>query len=256
MPYSPRLLFWDIETSHNLVAVFKLFKQDYIGHENLLQERFIICASWKWAEMTRVESVSGLDHMTRWLRKPHDDYHVVKTLHGVLSEADIIVAHNGDRFDTKFVEARMIYHGMKPLPPLISIDTLKVAKKRFLFNSNRLDYLGAYLGVGRKQPTTSGLWLRVLKGDRAAIREMVRYNRRDVLLLERVFEKLRPYVAARLVSSVQNCPRCAAGRLQARGFQQSLVATYQRYQCLQCGGWSRKLKSEKEQGERPEVRPL
>src|SRR6202007_1093580 len=99
---------------------------------------------------------------------PYNDLHVLQVLHSVLAEADVIVAHNGDKFDIKFTEARMLIQGLPPLPPIQKIDTLKVAKDRFMFNSNKLDYLGQILKVGRKQHTSPQLWLEVLKGNKVA----------------------------------------------------------------------------------------
>lgn len=242
----PKILLWDIETSHNLVAAFRLF-EDYTPPENIVQERFIICAAWKWLGDKKVSSVSVLDDPELFALNPYDDLHVLKTLHSVLSEADVIVAHNGDKYDIKFTEGRMLMQGLDPLPPLTKIDTLKVAKKRFLFNSNKLDYLGQILGVGRKKKTGNQLWLKVLQGDPQAIKKMVTYNEGDVTLLEKVFLKLRPYMSAHLSGESfgqVGCPRCASLKIQQRGVHRTLTRTFQRFQCQACGGWFRRLKSE------------
>ena len=243
---SPRILLWDCETSHNLTAVFQLRQQDYIPSENIIQERFIICASWKELGKHSIHSVSILQDPKRFAADPFDDHHVVKTLHSVLSGADALIAHNGDSFDLKFAEARMLVHGLPPLPPITSIDTLKVARNRFLFNANNLNYLGNLLGVGHKKPTKTGLWLKVLQGDKQAIRDMVAYNRQDIVLLEKVFLKLQPWIAThvnRQLYGGTGCPRCGSMNLQARGTHKALTRTYQRYQCQTCGGWHRTLKA-------------
>jgi len=232
----PRLLFWDVETSHNLAAVFKLFGEDYISHENIVQERYIVCGAWKWDGERSVHGVSVLDDPKRFKRDPNDDRHVVQTLHGVLSQADIIVAHNGDRYDIKFHAARALAHGLSPLPPIQSVDTLKVAKSRFLFNSNRLDYLGQFLGLGRKKSTPRGLWLDVLRGDAKAVKTMLSYNKQDVILLEAVYRKLAPYVKQTLHHGV-GCPRCGSAQTNAQGVRRTLSGMYQRHQCQACGGW-------------------
>jgi hypothetical protein len=242
----PKILLWDIETSHNIVAVFKLFGEDYINHENLLQERFVICASWKWLGRKPVESVSVLDNAKLFGKEPYNDKFVCQVLHSVLSDADVIVAHNGDGFDIKFAETRMMAHGLPPLPPITSIDTLKVAKSRFMFNSNKLDYIGRFLGVGKKIHTTPGLWLGVLRGDKSAIREMVAYNKGDVELLERVFLKLRPYMKEHINRELfggTGCPRCGSKHVQSRGTHKAISNTYRRFACMDCGGWYREAKT-------------
>lgn len=239
----PRIVIWDVENSHTVAAVFQLAHNDYISHENVLQERFLISASWKVLGERTVHSVSVLDDPKRFARNPHDDLHVLKTLHKVLSEADVIVAHNGDNFDIKLTEGRMLFHGLSPLPTIPSIDTLKVAKGRFLLLSNKLDYLARFLGFGKKVSTKNELWLRVLQGDRSAIREMVRYNKHDVVLLEKVFLKLRPYCANHLnralFGKTEGCPRCGSRKFQSRGTHKAISRVYRRFQCNACGGWWR-----------------
>lgn len=242
-----KIVLYDIETSHNLVAAFQLKNQDWINPENIVQERHLVSASWKILDAKTVEAVSLLDDPKRFKRNPHDDLHVLKVLHEVLSGADVIVAHNGDAFDIKFTEARMLIQGLPPLPPITKIDTLKVARDRFLFNANNLNYLGQVLKVGKKTQTSPGLWLRVLKGEAAAIREMVGYNKMDVILLEKVFKKLQPYIANhvnRQLFGEVGCPRCGSLKVQSRGVHRAITQVYQRFQCQNCSGWFRALKAE------------
>ena len=198
----------------------------------------------------KVHSVSVLDAAKRFKKDPQDDFHVVKSLHAVLSSADIIVAHNNDGFDKKYLDTRILYHGLPALPPVVSIDTLKVAKSRFLFNSNKLDYLGGYLKVGRKIKTSPGLWMRVMNGDVAAIKSMIRYNQEDVRLLERVYNKLKPYIPNAVnfeLFGSDGCPRCGAtSGIQSRGVHRAISRVYQRFQCQTCGGWFRSVLNDKD----------
>jgi hypothetical protein len=244
----PRIILYDIETSHNLAAVFQLKHNDYINAENIVQERVIISVAWKELGKKQVYAVSPLDFKQKNLL---DDRNVCKRLHEVLSSADVLVAHNGDEYDIKFAKGRMLVHGMPPLPPILSIDTLKVARKQFLLNANNLNYLGNLLKVGSKKPTKQGLWLKVLQGDRAAIRQMVSYNKEDVRLLERVFLKLRPHIADHTNRQLfgesghgrLDCPRCGSSDVQSRGIHRAATNVYQRFQCQVCAGWFRERKA-------------
>ena len=240
-----RTLFWDIETSLQPVAVFQLANNDWIRPESLLGERFIICAAWKWAGESKIHTVSVLDDPKRYKKDPHDDYHVVKTLRGVLAEADLIVHHKGDSFDKPWLNGQILMHGLAPLPPIPSVDTYKVAKTNFYLNSNSLDYLGKRLRVGAKISTGHGanLWMRVLNGERSAVEEMVRYNKGDVILLEKIFEKLRPYMSSHLNRELlgeEGCPRCGSKKLQSRGYHRAISRVYRRFQCQSCSGWKRR----------------
>lgn len=245
MPHNaPRIICYDIESSHNLAAVFALKQQDaYISSDNIVQERFVISVAWKELEAKTVQSVSLLSDPKRFKRDHTDDRHVLEVFHEVLMGADVLIAHNGDQFDAKMLKGRMLVHGLPPLPPILSIDTLKTARSQFLLNANNLDYLGHLLGVGHKKPTKQGLWLKVLKGDAAAIKEMVAYNKQDVLLLERVFLKLQPFipdhVSRQLFTGGTACPRCGSSKVQSRGVHRALTHQYRRLQCATCGGWFR-----------------
>ena len=250
---SPKILLYDLETSLETAAIFALKDNDWIDPSNLLTERYVICASWKWLGEGEVHSVSVLDDVKRYAANPHDDRHVVETLHAIMQTADVIIAHNGDGFDKRYLDTRSLQLGLDPLPPITSIDTYKIAKQKFLFNSNSLNYIAKYLGLGEKIQTSKGLWLRVLNGDAKAIVDMEIYNRQDVVLLEAVFNRLRPYCPAHVnrelfgVADGLACPRCGSTNVQSRGVHRAITKTYQRFQCQNdgCRGWFRRLRGEK-----------
>ena len=243
----PRILLYDIETSLQTVAVFGLKYTDFIDPANIITERHVICVCWEWLGENKVRSLSLLDDAKRFKKDIHDDTHVVSEFHKVLSTADVVVAHNGDSFDYRYLKTRMMVHELPALPPVTSIDTYKIAKQQFNFNSNKLDYLGKYLGVGGKKSTPKGLWLDVLAGSRTAIQTMVDYNKRDVTLLKDVFLKLRPYApnyVNRELFGKTGCPRCGSKKIQSRGVHKAISRVYQRYQCQACSGWFRSVKND------------
>lgn len=232
-----KILCLDIETSYSVVATFGIWNQN-IPIDSILDEWYIICAAWKWVGEDKVYSKSILDCPNK------TDQVVVKALRDAIAEADIILGHNSDKFDVKKLNTRVLQYGMEPMPPVKSIDTLKVAKKYFKFTSNRLDYIAQYLGVGAKMTTSKGLWLRVLKGDVDAVQEMLDYNVVDVEITEKVYMKFRPYMAQHphlklfTGESTDCCPACSSKRLQKRGYSFTSVGRRQRFQCLDCAKWS------------------
>lgn len=234
----PRILFWDIETSYILAYVFGLF-EERISYENIKQDWFIICAAWKWGH-------ESLPVCAR-IKDAPNDYGVVKIVHDVLSKADVLVHHNGDQFDLKKFNARAISYGLDPIPPLTQIDTLKIARKHFKFTSNRLDYLGEFLGVGRKLDTPKGLWKLATEGDQDAIKQMATYNKQDVLLLEEVYNKLKPYTPSKINLNYfikHNgkegvCPKCGSADTIKMGRDYSYKPPRQKVKCKSCGGWHR-----------------
>lgn len=239
----PRILLWDIETAPNLLWSWSLrIPSGYLHHDNIEKERTIICGCWKWQGKKKVY-ITAVKHT-----RPDDDLAVVKALREVVASADAIVHHNGDSFDLKWLRARILYHGLPPLPPVLTIDTKKIAKSAFYFNSNRLDYLAKYLRIGCKIKTEFDLWKSVMRGVKSALEKMIRYNKHDVVLLEKVYDRLLPHAPAKLKRLYENreaCQHCGGTHVQYRGYVYTAANKYKRYQCLGCGKWGQSAKAEK-----------
>jgi len=231
-----KILFWDIETQKLITQTFSLYP-DSINHEDIIRDWYIICGAWVFNDNKQVKAVSVMDNKARFTKDPCDDKYVVTKLHEVISQADIIVHHNGDKFDWKKFNARVIYHGLTPLPEIQMIDTLKLARRHFAFTSNRLDYLGRHLGLGQKIETAKGLWEGARLGDKKAINQMVKYNKQDVLLLREVYKKLKPYVRLPF-TAIDKCPKCESDHLTKQGIKKTKTNSYQKWQCQDCGSWS------------------
>lgn len=240
-----KTLFWDIETSHDIVATFGLY-QDSVPHSNIIQNWFIISGSWKWEGEDKIHNTKSLVNKENFA----DDKEIVRKLADIVNKADIIVHHNGDKFDLKKLNTRLIFHRLPPLKnnPL-TVDTLKAAKKHFSFTSNRLDYLGIFLGVGKKVETPKGLWMDVLKGNKKALNTMIGYNDGDVVLQEAVFNVLKPYIDLPLVDKNYCgtiCNHCQSPQIQFRGYLLTKAGVkYKRFQCQDCGAWGQLRKREK-----------
>jgi len=152
--------------------------------------------------------------------------------------------HNCDQFDTKWLRGRCLYHNIQMYPDYTSIDTLKLARKVFRLNSNRLDYIAKYLGVGKKTETGGfDLWKEiVLNNNKESLEKMVNYCKNDVVILEKVFNKINNYVGhtthrgVALGKSNHSCPECGGTHSVSNG--QRITATgikKQRLQCQDCG---------------------
>ena len=157
-----------------------------LDHHNIIKERAIICACYKWEGEDEV-------HALTW--NNGDDRQLCEDLSVVLADADELIAHNGDRFDLRWFNARCLIHRLPPQPPRRTVDTLKWALRHFYLNSNRLDYLGKLLLGEGKIHTSFDLWRNiVLANDAESLAKMVEYCCKDVRLLERVWARLRDYV--------------------------------------------------------------
>jgi DNA polymerase III epsilon subunit-like protein len=243
----PRIIIWDIETSEMIVKSWGLWNQNH-SHKSIVQDWNIICISWKVLGKKKVHTLS-LD----FNKSRSNDYDLCKDMRDILVTADALVHHNGNAFDLKKFNARLIYHSIDPLPPIICIDTLKEARKIAKFSSNRLDYLGTHLGLGAKLETGGqGLWDGVRDGDPKALQLMISYCEQDVLLLERIYLKLRGYMKSHpnLTLHTQDnitCPKCGSHRKHRYGTRRTASGMIrQQYQCLDCYGYYTLRVSEKE----------
>ncbi len=178
-----RRLFLDIETSPDVVMTWRIGFKINISHDSILKERAIICACWSWEEEDKV-------HYAHW-DKDQNDKVILAPLLAAINEADEIVMHNGDRFDLPWVKTRCLFHGLPTLPSHKTVDTLQWARRKFYFNSNKLDYIAKFLGIGGKIKTEFGLWKDIVLHDcPKAMKRMVTYCQYDVTLLKKVWKRL------------------------------------------------------------------
>ena len=232
-PY--RIAFIDIETAPNLGYTWAKYEQNVIAFK---KEWFMLSFAVKWAGADKVKTY-GLPQFEGYENDRADDSNLVAKLWSVLDEADLVVAHNGDRFDLRKANARFLQHGLTPPSPYKTVDTLKLARKYFALTSNKLDDIAKVLGLGKKAETGGfQLWLDCMAGDEKAWRKMLRYNANDVVLLEKVYECLRPWHATHPDTHFGACYACGSGRLTRRGFEFGNGKKHQRLQCQGCGKWS------------------
>lgn len=217
----------DLETSPNLAYVWEKYEQDVIAFK---KERELLSFAYKWSGERKVHT---------YCLKDHTPFQLTKKLHDLFNEADTIVGHNVRKFDIKMANAFFVRFHLKPTSPYKTIDTLEIARNKFRFNSNKLNDLAQYLGIGQKVETGGfKLWLECLKGNGRAWKRMREYNKQDVVLLEKVLLILRPWSSTPTNQEGIKCPACGSVHIQKRGWSFNRVFKNRRYQCSDCGRWS------------------
>lgn len=234
----PKILFFDIETSPIEGTSWQLYETN-IGHMRL--DSHLLSFAYKWVDHPKVV-VHALCDYPKYKKDMRSDRELAIELWKLFNIADIIVAHNGDAFDIKRANARFLVHGLAPPPIIKTQDTLKMARQRFKFSSNKLNDLGKSLGLGQKL-THSGidLWIRCIAGEMEAWAKMKEYNIQDVVLLEQLYNRIQPWAKSypnmNLYDGGDGCPRCLSSNIMKRGFEYKLTTKRQRFQCKDCGGW-------------------
>ena len=233
-------LFLDIETSPLVVESWNLYPER-LSYESIRQPRAILCGAWS------SEGSSDIEYTDQFTLKNGqiDDTANCNNLYHTLVGADVLVMHNGDKFDLPIIRTHLLERGFPPIPPIKTIDTLKLARKYFKFSSNRLDHLGETLGVGRKIKTEYRLWQEVMNGNKQALQKMVDYNIQDVELLKRVYYRMAAWFGNEvrnntIASPHDPCPSCGSTKgHQSRGWGKNIKSVYRRYQCKSCRAWNR-----------------
>ncbi len=237
-PKPVRLLFYDIEVAFMLSALWQL-DAGYVNPDMLEQpEKFLLSWSAKWSDETKVRS----QVVTPTEAKAEDDSRIVDGLAKLVRQADYVVAHNGNKFDLKRLNTRVLLNGSQPLGSVQTIDTLLIARQSFDFASNRLNFIAKLLDIGEKHSTSLDLWRRCIRGEGKALKQMQEYNKQDVILLEHVFHAMRPYAKKipRLIDAAEwrqeNCPYCgSADRKPGENpYHRTGVNTYPKWRCEEC----------------------
>jgi hypothetical protein len=239
---SPRVAFFDVENTPSIGYFWgNLWETSII---EVTEPWYMLSFSYKWLGENKIHC-RALPDYPLYKKDTKNDKSLIEDLHDLFDEADVLIAHNGDRFDIRKSNARFLMHGLRPPSPSKSIDTLKAARRFFHFQSNKLDDLARYLKVGRKLPHTGfDLWKRCMgeKYDKAAWDMMRKYNKHDVHpLLEGVYNKLKPYMTNHpdltIYDDRPGCPTCQSTRVHRRGFEVSRKRKYRKYHCGNCGKW-------------------
>lgn len=228
-----KILIYDIETEPNLGYTWGKYEQNVLAY---VKEGGLLSFSYKWLGDKTVHVVTR--------EGQRSDRALTKKLWRVLNEADVTVTQNGKSFDHKKANTRMLFWGLKPPVPQRKVDTLVEAKKHFKFNSNRLDDMCAFLGIGRKVKHEGfELWRACMGGDSKAWARMRRYNKRDVQLTEKLYLRLRPWIdnhpnVGSFDGKHKACSKCGHTRLKSQGWRHTKTRSYRLYRCLKCQGFT------------------
>jgi hypothetical protein len=230
-----KILFLDLETSPNLAFVWGLWQQN-VSINQLMESTEVICFGARWHGKKEV-IFKSVHH--------HGKKAMLDELHKLMEEADVLVGWNSQAFDSKHIKREFLENGYLPPSPYKELDLMRVVKSQFKFPSNKLDYVSQTLGVGAKvQHSGFDLWIGCMADNKKAWAEMKEYQIQDVNLLIDLYEILKPWIknhphAALYEGVAGGCSNCSSVNLQRRGLARTITATYQRFQCMDCGKWLR-----------------
>jgi len=232
-----KILFWDLET----------------GGVNALRSDLgvTLCFGYKWLGDDDVH-VLTVDKFPGWFTKAHgvQDKGLLIAAVSIMDEAELLVAHYGDKFDRRFLQGRLAIHGLPSPSPVKQRDTWRIARRAFNYSSNRLGNLAMTLGLTEQKHQKTrdewpGWWFRAMAGDQTAIHEMAEYCAQDVRTLEEIYFRIRQYdyPHPRLVIDRSLCGICGSKDITYHGFAYVGQNRYRQFQCKSCGKWDRERKA-------------
>lgn len=230
------ILLLDIETSPSTAYVWGIFKEN-IPLARVIDTSRVLCYSHKWYG----------DKDAQWHRGEK-----LEIIHKALTDADVVVHYNGRHFDIPILNREFLKKGMFPPAPYKQVDLLKVVRDQFRFLSNKLAHVAKELGLGEKGDTDFQLWVDCMNDVPEAWEKMKKYNIQDVNLLEKLYDRLMPWIKSHPNHALYYpigatvCPNCGGHHIHRRGYAYTTALKYQRFQCQDCGTWFRGVKAEKE----------
>lgn len=237
-----KILMLDIETAPNTVYAWGIW-QETIGINQIIDSSHVLCWAAKWF---------GDDKIIFHSKAEHSHRRMLQQIHKLLEEADVVVHYNGTRFDIPILNKEFITYDMPPPAPFKQVDLYRVARSRFKFVSNKLDWIAKSLGLGEKiRHKGFELWVECMEGNKDSWKEMEEYNRQDVVLLERLYKRFLPWIGNHPSHGLYSglvCPNCGGSHYQRRGYAHTKTLTYVRFQCKDCHSWFRANKTITERG--------
>jgi DNA polymerase elongation subunit (family B) len=255
MKNKPNILYIDIENSRMVVEfeTYSLYGNDVIHPKHIKHDWYITCAAWAWLDnktqkVGKIETVAVNDFKT-YKKDFRDDRGVVKRLHEVISQADLIVGHNSDAFDIKKINYKFIKYGLEPLDMPPTADTLKAAKKYAKSSSNKLYYLAKEFGVSMKIDLPSSIMHAADNGCEKSLKKLVAYNKGDIRAGSELYFKMLPYiknhpnirkimgenVTKQIKQGHVTCQNCGSKNMVKDGKLVQKTGKYQRHKCMDCG---------------------
>jgi len=202
----------------------------------------VICFGYKELGAKQAKIINAWD-FPEWEKDVNDDKKLCQAAWEILKDADMVITHNGKRFDWRFLQTRLMVHRLPPLPRIIHVDTAAQAKAHlFAFNA-RLNTLAKALTDSQKLEHDGwDMWVKVRKRDPKAMALMSKYCKQDVQALEQVYLAMRSLIDQTVNHNLFNvekdaCPRCGSRNVVKEGTRTYPTKVVTRYSCHGCRGW-------------------
>lgn len=250
---SAKILFLDIETQRAIVETFSLYRP-FIHIDRVHVPTRVLCFAAQWRGEDKITFRSAWDEDDKYMVDSDQYLKMMQAAHDLLSEADIVVTWNGDRFDNQWFESELGRLKLGRPDPYKSVDLIKINKRWFKGGqmSMKLDWSARQWLKDMKVPHGgTDLWHDIRYGTRdekrAARKLMREYNEHDTYLTGLLFEEYLPWINVNLSmyeagdDELMHCTKCNSINVHRRGVKYfvTLSGAYQLYRCTDCNATSR-----------------
>lgn len=140
------------------------------------------------------------------------DRKIVKSCIDKMREFDVVCTYFGTNFDIKFLRSRALYYGFDfpgfelsssvnkngeikyiPISELFHWDLYYLVKSKLKLRRSSLENVCSFLNIDGKTKLDGDVWRRAKYGDPKALKEVLDHNIYDVIILERLHEKLSDF---------------------------------------------------------------
>ena len=214
----------------------------YIAYETVERQprTTIFCAKW--------HDSPDIIQLAEWDKGGRKRF--LSRIHSLMSEAQIVVGHNIDNADLPWLAGDLhIEAGLPPLPPIKSIDTLKILRRKFKSGApfKSLDAICQILGLPAKTDRYDREAMeRAVSEKSIEDRErLVAYCAGDCVSTQALWEWLAPHQTSPPAlfvdgkDSLTTCHRCGHDTEPIPRRYVANVLTYSMRRCTHCGGYSR-----------------
>lgn len=212
---------------------------------------FVMCVGYQWLGESKVHCPSLLDYPT-YDQDRTNDSKLLKDIHKVVSEADILVTYYGGEYayDWPFLRTRMWLSGLPTLPPMAHVDLYRQIKAKFLLSSGKLVNVQRVKNLKHaKTPLDMRVWAKAMAGHRPEFKRVIEHCVADVKVTAELYPLIREVTTQhpRVTNNLEACRACG-GKVQSRGYAlatKGLKNRKRKVWCTKCGAWETRAPAKK-----------
>jgi uncharacterized protein YprB with RNaseH-like and TPR domain len=109
---------------------------------------------------------------------------------------DKIYGYYSTRFDIPFIRSRALYWGIE-FPPYDVVkhkDVYYMVRNKLCLHRNRLEDACRLMGIEGKTHLNGNYWIKALTGDKESLEYILDHNEQDVIILEKLHNRLKDFV--------------------------------------------------------------